>query len=1038
VPVVRCSSGDCVQPTPRGPETGTILHFGAFRLDADGMLLTHRGRVVELQRKVFDLLCVLARERARVVSKDELLARVWAGVHITESSLTRCVALARRATRDDARDPKIIRTVHGRGYQFVAPATTNPRSNGATVHARSEGWLPLIGRRREVAKLRQALRATVAGQGQLVFVLGEAGIGKTRLADELRSIAASAGVTVLCGRSHETEGAPAFWPWTQVLRGELLGRSPEDVRVLLGQDAPEIGRLVPELRMPGPAPLTDIAEQSGADRFRLFEAIVRVLERVARQRPLAVVFDDLHRADEPSLRLLRFVAEVLTEAPMLLLGTCRPAESVRAQVLSDVLGLARAHNLSLEGLSSVDVGRFVAASTGRRLSDAAVLRLREQTGGNPFFLSQMIPLLHRTASREGAPAMLVAPESVRVAVARRIEALPRPTRRLLRVAAALGREFTVDLLAAAIGLRHAVPSILAPALRNRLIVDVDGPARAYRFAHGLVRDVVCEQVRPRDRAHWHSRAATALQETGAGETTERVAELAAHAYHAVPFEGGRRAIDFAVRAGDHATAQLAYEEAARHYTRALDVLTRTAPSETARRCDLLLALGEAQMRSGDRVAAVATFERAVELARSIRAPKKLARAALDLAPGFLVVEAGVYDVSLVALLEEAAALLDHGDDALRAQVLGRLAMALRWAPDGEERRHHASREAVELAARTGDPATQAFVGVAQAVAIWGPDNFAYRLLTLPDALATAEAMGDLERAAVYRLFWITTLLEFGDAGSLDREVARYVQAAERLGQPRVLWRALLVRALQAYRVGGFPEAERRTQEFLEVGTRAGDRTAAQAFSAVLGVLAFVRGQLGQWVEPLHELARRHPAIRPWQVTVALALGQGGLHAEAGREIARIGAHSFADLPRNEDWLLDMAVLAEACATIGDRRHAAEVLALLGPYEDRYVPVGIGGLTLGSVAYFLGRLAATLGRFAEAEAHLAVAVRRNRGLCEPFAILAQWHYTELLRRSGSLSGRSAATRIRRHVLARGRALGMCLRVVEEPGRNSVGT
>ena len=375
------------------------LRYASYNvvLEPDRWQVNVGSDVFTPEPKVFELLSYLMRHSGRVVSKAELLDSLWSGDVVGESVLTRCVSCARKLLGDDSKTPRFIRTLHGRGYEFIAPvsalAHADPLPNvggpgpsvGAVTVAAPPVERPFVGRKAEAQRLAETLRQLEARQGGFVLVNGEAGIGKTRLLEEaLRRAPLS--VETHLARCTALEGAPALLVWQQCFRSLVRARSVKVVgRALEGAPSGARKLLLGTERW---RVEDQLGWDSPSERFRTFDAIAHGLVELAEQRPLALVFDDLHAADLVSLLLLEFLTQTL-QAPILLAGATRDTEQLAPSARTDALARLRAgcrSELTLTGLSREEVREFVAQ---RRESDADALlaSLFSRTGGNPFFLS---------------------------------------------------------------------------------------------------------------------------------------------------------------------------------------------------------------------------------------------------------------------------------------------------------------------------------------------------------------------------------------------------------------------------------------------------------------------------------------------------------------------------------------------------------------------------------------------------------------------------------------------------------------------------
>ncbi len=336
---------------------------GSWTLDSENFRLSHAGTQVRVEPKVFDFLVLLVVNRDRVMSKTELLDTLWPDEHVGDAVLPRCVAAARKMLGDTRSRQAVIQTLHGRGYRFVAQTRevgvsafedAGRLAEVAVARAVSQPnpappEEPFVGRDRIIVSLRSALADAVAGKGRLCLLVGEPGIGKTRTSDEVAAVARQRGASVFVGHCIEGEGAPAYWPWLQVLRA--LAREREGDAIVA-----ELGDAAEEILTPGTSPDSALAAAGENARFLLFYRICQALREAARRGPRVIVLDDLHWADTPSLLLLRFAARELADTAILMLGTYRDVELRRGHPLASLLGeLARLPNFQrfvLRGLKT--------------------------------------------------------------------------------------------------------------------------------------------------------------------------------------------------------------------------------------------------------------------------------------------------------------------------------------------------------------------------------------------------------------------------------------------------------------------------------------------------------------------------------------------------------------------------------------------------------------------------------------------------------------------------------------------------------------
>ena len=631
-----------------------------------------------------------------------------------------------------------------------------------------------VGRQRELSELAGALEDAAGGQGRLVLVSGEPGIGKSRLAAELARHARAHGAQVLVGRCWEAGGAPAFWPWVQSLRSYLRVEARDELVSELGPGAAEVAAILPELHelIPGLRPPT--APKSEGARFRLFHATAEFLRRASEKRPLVLILDDLHAADTPSLLLLQFLAREIGSMHVLLLAVMRDVDPTPAAPLTATLAeVARepiTRRVSLTGLAEDEVAEYVKLTAAEIASPELASALYGETEGNPLFVSetaQLLSLEGLSPQASGTPRLAI-PPTVTDVISRRLGHLSADCNQMLTQASVLGREFALDALERVVAQPEGrFLECVDEATAARVVAEVPSVRGRLRFSHVLVRDTLYDRLGAARRARLHRRAGETLEALYARDPGPHLAELAHHFLEASAAGTPGKAIGYARGAAERAASALAYEEAVRLYQVALQEHGREEPPDAMVRCELLLALGDAQTRAGDTPAAKETFLLAAGLAGRTR--EAMARAALGYG-GRLLFNVSRDDPRLRPLLEQALAELGQGDSALRAKILARLAGGPLRDEPSRERRASLSEHAVDIARRTGDPALLGYVLDARFQAIWAADNIGERRAIAAEMVEVGESTGDLERLFQGHVYRIWTLLELGDLAAVSAEV----------------------------------------------------------------------------------------------------------------------------------------------------------------------------------------------------------------------------------------------------------------------------
>lgn len=800
---------------------------------------------------------------------------------------------------------------------------------------------PFVGRDRELATLTEALAAARASSPSLWLVTGVAGIGKTRLADELATRAAARGWQVARGQCWNEASTPPLWPWTQVVR-----------RFTGAADGVDLAELV----------LADPDAVAG-DLFALFDATATTLGCLAVEAPLLIVLDDLHHADPDTVRLARFVVAHLRDVPMLIITTYRRHDgAARADLAALVAGLERtARTIELGGL----VVDEVAAMIGE--GDAAAVRAA--TGGNPLFIRQLLEV--------GAPATAsendVGPDALGSLLRARLTGLDPDALTVVAAIAVLGPRADLAATAALAGVPVDAVDELVQSLAS---VKVLAPG-ALALAHPLLADAVDAVVEPDVLASLHYAAA---QRCGGA-----VAERAYHLARAGD-DHWADAVEACRDAAAAASAALSHDAAVTHLERALALLADRG--EAAAEFEVAFALAVAIERTRGSVAADDAYRRAYELASRTGDPMLVARAAARSGIAFYADQGG----QPVRAADCRAALADMraGAEPLRVRLLANLVAA----DPNEPRRVELADEAVADARRLDDPKTLAIALVAQQVADLGPSTLSRRLHTSREIVALAEASNEADLAVRGRFLLQNALLEAGDMRGLDAELVAQDRSITEIAETRFARHTLWFRCMRAMLDGRAAAVEALASECLRISETLLDPDGFGVYTGQYGVALWLQGRLAE-LEPVYtDLMRNEPDEPLWPAVVGwIALHDGRPEAARGM-LDRLPAP--ADLPQGMHTLLNLFTFADVGAAVGDDPLVGELRDVLLPYADRAVPIAMGAACFGVVARPLGHLALRLGLVDEAIGHLdrAIAVTARMG-ARPWLVDAQLALAETL-------------------------------------------
>ncbi len=860
----------------------------------------------------------------------------------------------------------------------------------------------LVGRQHELGELlrlwAQASKSDMVGVARVAALAGETGIGKTCLAGKLAEQAHAEGSVVLLGRAPE-EGLAPYQAFLDALHHYFATADLDELAGAVRDYGPELAGLIPEIRrrIPDLAPAPSGAP--AAERYRLFEAVVGLLGALSERAPILLLLDDLHWADRGTLLLLRHLARAPRVSRLLIVVSFRAeaeADGLRhlmAELARD--GLSR--QLEIAGLDLDETAELVRLHTGENPSRPLVQALHRATEGNPLFIEEIVRSLTRagidlSTAHASALSELSLPEGVKRMIADRMDLLDAGTVHCLRVASVIGRDFDVAMLEEVAGLsEEELLQALEEALGAGVVMESHAEPGRYSFAHAPIRAALYEGMSAARRMRIHRHVGEALEAGGHAE----VRELARHYALAAGREEAGKAIRYSVHAGQRATGALAHEEAAEHYARALAVLKRFGPDDDAQRLELLLLLGEARVRAGERALVLGVMQEAAELAEKLGNTRGLVRAATGASRRY-VQQPGVVESEVIALLHRALERTAGEMSADRVLLLSRTCGALYYSPQ-RDRLPDLSAEALRIADRLADdPGTRAHAFAARRRALWDAAHLKERLESSTRMLDCASQTADLELQLQARAFLVVDLLESGDRGAADDQIKRFTEVAERLFQPLYQWNATVWEGMLALLDGRLDRAEAAAGEALATGAPAEVVTAPLYYEAQRWVIKREQGYLADVEPSVRRRVEAHPERPGWRAVLAMLLMERGRTEEASQELRRLAGEDFANLPPDGDWLTSVVLVAELSAGLGDLDRAARAYELLLPHAGVNIVAGQGVLCLGSAARYIGKLASALGRHEEASRHFERALEANMKLRAPMWVAhTQLDYAEAL-------------------------------------------
>lgn len=1022
----------------------TFYRFGPYELDGARRELRRHGQRVRIQRKPLGVLEYLIRNADRVVSREELLRAVWTDASVEEGALKSAIYALRRALIDpgsdaDAEDEGWIRSFHGLGYRFMAsPRVTSPGAREDSPRsAASPGLGDFVDREHEMEQLSALCAAALHGERQIVLLDGPPGIGKTRTAAEIARAARSLGFECHEGRTHEGDGAPPFWPWTQILRSWIAAHGAPSFDALAGADRTALlSALEPEWTKP----VEDARLESAASdqaRFRILDCALRFFARTAEQRPLLLVLDDLHRADSASLDLLLFVAQHLTRARLMIVATHRPLAPGHA--LGRALREPAVRSIALAGLVRESVESILIRALDGEPTAALVERVFAASGGNPLFVSELARALASDArsAQDAHAAPLPIPARLHDAVWARICECSHEARQALRLASVAGPELTLPLLLRALRSELDDASVrrsLDEAQQRHLIAPAPD---VVRFVHGIVREALYERLSHTERIQLHRQIGEAIEELHGKDGGGRLAELAHHFLESAALAAPERAIAYARRAAAAARAVYAYREAAELCRRALDVVPFLESSEPELRVGLRVELGDVLGHGAAPVGSFqAVFFEAIDQARLARLPLWVARAAERCAMHLASIGGfgGTRSDDEEQMRERLRAALEQ---ATRAPELkqdpeldARTALALsRVLYAGED--FVSCRRALGYARTQVDRLSIPKLCV-DAYALGYEVDFEHQPGTVPAELHTwAGQAEDFGTSLVVAAIELDAALGRGDRAGCEQAAASMKQIAEQSGIPMARYRLALWESLKAQLEGPMQrfqaEVGATTQVALSLNMSRSwtvrGVAACQAWvfgmleGSVDGLLATIEGQLAQ--------TNLHVRIIDMGIRVTLAR----LRAQRGRldEVRRTLPAVVRDLGQIEHslpWLVSVGTAAELCGFVDDPESTAALHTLLAPYASRVLTLQDNLMCLGSAARPLGTLCARLGRWEEADGYFAQALEHARSLDAPvLQALADTDRVLAFRAHPDAAERLRNEKRHRSVVARARRLGL---------------
>lgn len=863
--------------------------------------------------------------------------------------------------------------------------------------------VPLVGRRSELETLEAVWAQVEEGRRQVVFVGGDPGAGKTRLVAEVATALHDHDIAVLVGASSSDAGVP-YEPFSEMLH-HLFTSTPEgSLADFVDDGAAELRRLSSAVARHAPD-LGDTRVADGEVRRELFEAVARLFRRVADERPLALVVDDLHWAQLPTLALFEHVVRANADSRLLVLATFRTTAPDRsdetAARIADLHRLEGVRRLDLGGLDTEAIAEYVQLRSGvsHQAAQAPAALLRDLTGGNPFFLRELwLDLEHRGGvsalrSFQGVPA------SIGDTLATRLGSLDDEVRHIIELAAVLGDTFDLGTLVLASEVdRDASMAHLDAAVAVGLVELVADHGDRYSFVHALTRSAVLDRMPASRRIELHARAAQVLDRQP--HHASLVPRLAHHYFEAHVLGFHEPALRYSREAGELAERSLAFEEAALWFERAAEL----PDCDPAVRSDLLLAAAFDRVRACDFPRARAIYERlATAGPLSVRLAAAMGFEDASWRPGSP-------DVRAVDLLS--AALEESGiekRDPRYIRGLASLGRALAMAGDTRRAREVGS-QAIDLARELDDAAT---VSHALSTSLWSgisPDVADLQLARTAEVSRMAKEAGDFETLGAAANFRSMVTYLCGRPDGFEEALADSGHSARSTGQPYYRYVYCCLAQADAFRQGDFARAERWASETLEEHDTFGDDMTEGPYGVQMFMIRRETGALERFRPYLDGTEAFDGRWVPGLLALYTELGiQSGMR----RALQHLMARDRVAHPDDAQWPMELVFMLEAALALEDADAVRHLRPFVAEYEERNLVSGTLIAIFGSADRLLGRAAAFLGDHAAAERHFETALamdQRMRSIVHTAETLA--HFAVFLTSTGRREqgrGRARAAR-----------------------------